>query len=113
MPEQEKMRSTAETAVRFLHNPDHQFALNIPEHLPSSPLCPKNPKHKSGGKGTCVYHGKRKSKSMIRKQIPTGDSEDEEPLYSNWDTDTGESTRGTSSRRAPYDSKGKEKAGFD
>lgn len=28
----------------------------IPEHFPSSPLCPRNPKHKSGGTGTCPYH---------------------------------------------------------
>lgn len=26
----------------------------IPEHLPSSPLCPANPKHASGGNGVCV-----------------------------------------------------------
>jgi hypothetical protein len=31
---------------------------DIPEHLPTSPLCPGNPKHKSGGKGICPYHGK-------------------------------------------------------
>lgn len=35
-----------------------QFEFNTPEHLPSSPLCPKNPKHKSGGTGICVYHGR-------------------------------------------------------
>ncbi|KAL8710622.1 MAG: hypothetical protein Q9220_004846 [cf. Caloplaca sp. 1 TL-2023] len=29
----------------------HRFELNVPEHLPSSPLCPRNPKHRSGGKG--------------------------------------------------------------
>ncbi|KAL8796426.1 MAG: hypothetical protein Q9195_001333 [Heterodermia aff. obscurata] len=34
------------------------FEINVPEHLPSSPLCPKHPKHKSGGKGICVYHGR-------------------------------------------------------
>ena len=34
---------------------------NIPEHLPNSPLCPRNPKHKSGGTGTCPYHGRNKS----------------------------------------------------
>lgn len=36
------------------------FELNVPEHLPSSPLCPRHPKHKSGGKGVCVYHGRNK-----------------------------------------------------
>lgn len=34
--------------------------LDIPEHLPSSPLCPMHPKHKSGGKGICPYHGRRR-----------------------------------------------------
>ncbi|KAL8870010.1 MAG: hypothetical protein Q9174_003845 [Haloplaca sp. 1 TL-2023] len=37
-----------------------RFELNVPEHLPSSPLCPRHPKHKSGGKGVCVYHGRNK-----------------------------------------------------
>ena len=36
------------------------FELNVPEHLPSSPLCPKHPKHQSGGKGICVYHGRNR-----------------------------------------------------
>ena len=35
-----------------------------PEHLPSSPLCPKNPMHKSKGRGICVYHGRRRSVSL-------------------------------------------------
>ncbi|KAL9009664.1 MAG: hypothetical protein Q9173_005326 [Seirophora scorigena] len=38
-----------------------KFELNVPEHLPSSPLCPRHPKHRSGGKGVCVYHGRNKS----------------------------------------------------
>jgi parafibromin len=37
-----------------------------PEHLPSSPLCPKNPMHKSKGRGICVYHGRRRSVSLRR-----------------------------------------------
>lgn len=36
------------------------FELNVPDHLPSSPLCPKHPKYKSGGKGICVYHGRNR-----------------------------------------------------
>ncbi len=35
-----------------------QFELDVPDHLPGSPLCPRSPMHKSGGKGTCVYHGR-------------------------------------------------------
>lgn len=31
-----------------------QFRFEIPEHLPTSPMCPANPKHKSQGKGVCV-----------------------------------------------------------
>lgn len=37
------------------------FDLNVPDHLPNSPLCPRNPKHRSGGNGICVYHGRKKS----------------------------------------------------
>jgi hypothetical protein len=33
---------------------------DVPDHLPSSPLCPANPKHTSGGTGVCVYHGRAK-----------------------------------------------------
>ena len=36
------------------------FELNVPDHLPGSPLCPKHPKHKSGGRGICVYHGRNR-----------------------------------------------------
>ena len=38
-----------------------QFVLSVPEHLPSSPMCPKHPKNKSKGKGVCVYHGRNLS----------------------------------------------------
>ncbi|KIW05844.1 uncharacterized protein PV09_03048 [Verruconis gallopava] len=38
------------------------FDWDVPDHLPSSPLCPANPKHKGGGKGICVYHGRAKAK---------------------------------------------------
>lgn len=40
---------------------EEHFELNVPEHLPGSPLCPRSPLHKSGGKGVCVYHGRNKS----------------------------------------------------
>ncbi|CAD6585648.1 MAG: accessory factor associated with RNA polymerase II [Alectoria sarmentosa] len=45
----------AETTTR------EQLALSVPEHLPNSPLCPKHPKHKSGGTGECPYHGRNPS----------------------------------------------------
>ncbi|MCJ1264287.1 accessory factor associated with RNA polymerase II [Lobaria immixta] len=41
------------------------FELNVPEHLPNSPLCPRNPKHRSGGKGVCVYHGRNKIMPVV------------------------------------------------
>ncbi|KAF2973403.1 hypothetical protein GQX73_g143 [Xylaria multiplex] len=37
------------------------FKFDLPEHLPSSPMCPANKRHKSGGTGVCVYHGRAKS----------------------------------------------------
>jgi hypothetical protein len=42
------------------------FDWDIPEHLPSSPLCPLNPKHRDGGKGICVYHGRGAGKGRSR-----------------------------------------------
>lgn len=43
-----------------------RFELNVPEHLPNSPLCPKHPKNRhTGGKGVCVYHGRRSSNSKV------------------------------------------------
>lgn len=36
-----------------------KFEFDVPDHLPSSPLCPRHPKHVSGGKGICVYHGRQ------------------------------------------------------
>lgn len=30
---------------------------DIPEHFPSSPLCPRNGRHRDGGGGVCPYHG--------------------------------------------------------
>ncbi|XEV05774.1 hypothetical protein FSHL1_011061 [Fusarium sambucinum] len=41
------------------------FEFELPEHLPSSPMCPANEKHVGGGKGVCVYHGRRKGASKM------------------------------------------------
>ena len=38
-----------------------QFVSSVPEHLPNSPLCPRHPRHKSGGRGKCIYHGRNES----------------------------------------------------
>jgi hypothetical protein len=42
------------------------FDWDIPDHLPSSPLCPANPKHISGGTGICVYHGRGTKVAEVR-----------------------------------------------
>ncbi len=39
--------------------------LDIPEHLPSSPLCPMNPKHDGGGRSICPYHGRMKGGGVV------------------------------------------------
>jgi hypothetical protein len=46
------------TAVAILGLQRPIFDIKTPDHLPSSPLCPMNPKHRSGVIGICVYHGK-------------------------------------------------------
>ncbi|WDK11573.1 hypothetical protein CGRA01v4_02852 [Colletotrichum graminicola] len=43
-----------------------KFEFDVPEHLPNSPMCPANPKHTSGGKGLCIYHGRRKTGSTLK-----------------------------------------------
>jgi len=48
-----------------------EFAASVPDHLPSSPLCPRHPKHKSRGKGTCVFHGRNPSLEL-RPPVPLG-----------------------------------------
>ncbi|KAE8450547.1 hypothetical protein EG329_006278 [Mollisiaceae sp. DMI_Dod_QoI] len=52
------------------------FELNLPpEHLPSSPLCPKNPMHPSGGTGICPFHGRRKSVGLkVIERASTGNT---------------------------------------
>ncbi|KDN65213.1 putative conserved hypothetical protein [Colletotrichum sublineola] len=50
-----------------------KFEFDIPEHLPNSPMCPANPKHTSGGKGLCVYHGRRKRGSALKVEHTMSD----------------------------------------
>jgi len=40
---------------------DEAFKLIMPKHDIDSAECPANPKNASGGKGVCVYHGRRRS----------------------------------------------------
>ncbi|PNP53824.1 hypothetical protein THARTR1_05948 [Trichoderma harzianum] len=58
-----------------------KFEFDVPEHLPSSPMCPANKRHKSGGTGVCVYHGRRKTRSVLRDEM----SRAEAPEYSEAD----------------------------
>jgi len=61
------------------------FATTIPEHLPSSPLCPRNPKHKAGGTGTCPYHGRNKSTPSDVDLTPTlGQTGTLSPVLGTW-----------------------------
>lgn len=48
------------------------FEFQVPEHLPSSPMCPANPKHVSGGMGLCVYHGRQKDPLGFKDAIMAG-----------------------------------------
>ncbi|KAK7539695.1 uncharacterized protein J3D65DRAFT_619487 [Phyllosticta citribraziliensis] len=50
---------TAASAGDVVGGPE--FVWDVPEHLPGSPLCPLSPKHRGGGRGICVYHGRRKT----------------------------------------------------
>ena len=55
------------------------FVLNVPDHLPNSPLCPLSPKHKSGGKAICPIHGRKEATFgqsqnkpvKVQRQAPT------------------------------------------
>lgn len=49
-------------------SPAKDFDFDVPEHLPSSPMCPTNSRHKSGGTGLCVYHGRRLGASGLRNE---------------------------------------------
>ena len=44
-------------------NREPSFALNLPDHLASSALCPTNPNHSSKGKGVCIIHGRNRALS--------------------------------------------------
>lgn len=37
---------------------EEEFVRIVPDHLPNSPMCPRNPRHVSGGKEACIYHGR-------------------------------------------------------
>ena len=51
--------------------PREELDLDVPEHFPNSPLCPRHPKYRSGGTGTCPYHGRNKSTPSDNEQPST------------------------------------------
>ncbi|KAI3318300.1 hypothetical protein HD806DRAFT_540380 [Xylariaceae sp. AK1471] len=63
-------------------NTQRTFKFDLPEHLPTSPMCPANSRHKTGGTGVCVYHGRAKrsrtASSISTENTPTGRSQVEE-----------------------------------
>jgi hypothetical protein len=60
-----KSSSNAPPSVISIPSGRLRFTLSIPDHLPTSPLCPTNPKHPSSGQGICPLHGRRRSPSPI------------------------------------------------
>ncbi|KAK5119571.1 hypothetical protein LTR85_007399 [Meristemomyces frigidus] len=60
--EMNQIRTFVEDALNEDGDEDLQlgFELDVPDHLPNSPLCPLNPRHKSGGKAICPLHGRKK-----------------------------------------------------
>ena len=59
-----------------------EFAASVPDRLPTSRLCPRHPKHKSGGTGNYPYHGKNKLSTLgIKTSTP---KEDESFMSQNW-----------------------------
>lgn len=62
-----------------------EFAASVPDHLPNSPLCPRHPKHKSGGTGTCTFHGRNKSPPHLSQvHQPTSRTEESTSPSQNW-----------------------------
>ncbi|PTB62922.1 hypothetical protein BBK36DRAFT_1128381, partial [Trichoderma citrinoviride] len=57
-------------------NAANKFEFDVLEHLPGSPLCPADKRHKSGGTGVCVYHGRRKTGSHLRDEVSRGQGQD-------------------------------------
>ena len=68
--ERSLIKSYIEEALNDDDNDDVQlgFELDVPDHLPNSPLCPLSPKHKSGGKAICPLHGRKKRTSPTRNR---------------------------------------------
>ncbi|KAH7160952.1 hypothetical protein EDB81DRAFT_853474 [Dactylonectria macrodidyma] len=52
-----------------LEDNEIRFEFQVPEHLPSSPMCPTNTRHSSGSTGVCVYHRRKRTTSGLKDVI--------------------------------------------
>lgn len=48
---------------------ESEFQLDVPDHLPSSPLCPLNPKYRGGVKAICPLHGRGKPTKRLTDDL--------------------------------------------
>ncbi|RDA95011.1 hypothetical protein CP533_2104 [Ophiocordyceps camponoti-saundersi (nom. inval.)] len=46
------------------------FRFDVPEHLPSSPMCPINSRSRPGSTGVCVYHGRARNSKLRGGSTP-------------------------------------------
>lgn len=63
-----QMRSYLEDSLKEEEDDESfsaSFKLDVPDHLPNSPLCPLHPKHVSGGKALCPTHGRKRTNMSI------------------------------------------------
>nr|POE54448.1 allergen asp f 7 like [Quercus suber] len=51
---------------------DLEYELDLPDHLPSSPLCPLSPKHKNGAAGICPMHGRKTANEAQVSAVGSG-----------------------------------------
>nr|POF00918.1 hypothetical protein CFP56_20866 [Quercus suber] len=54
---------------------DFEYELDLPDHLPNSPLCPLSPKHRNGEAGICPMHGRRTAVIATRSYVRSGVSQ--------------------------------------
>jgi hypothetical protein len=70
LPKKPVRRSPGPSCTRDYGEAPRDFEFDVPEHLPSSPLCPANVKHhKSRSFGLCVYHGRRRGASKLMESL--------------------------------------------
>jgi len=57
----------AEPEVMEEKRPTRSFSIDVPDHLPGSPLCPLHPKHFGGQRAICPMHGRgRRGKGQVQ-----------------------------------------------